>query len=84
MWLERVVGSGHAESKRPLGLRNLDFTLGLVDNLWRVVREREAKQGAAVSHSGYLVQQRWEAGQVREEASAGRGQDGCRRQAGVA
>lgn len=43
MGLERAVGPGHAESKRPLGLSNLDFVLRVVESLWRVFREKETK-----------------------------------------
>ena len=65
MGLERAVGPGHTESKRPLGLSNLDFVLRVVESLRRVLREKETKRGAVVSCDGYFVEQRWEGGHIR-------------------
>lgn len=53
-----MVGPGHAGSKRPLGLRSLDFLLRAVESFWKVLRERETKRGPAGSYAGYFVEQR--------------------------
>lgn len=67
--LERVVGPGHAESKRPLGLRSLDFILRAVESLSRVLREKETKRGSVVSHAGHFVEQSWEGGEMRDQCT---------------
>lgn len=43
MGLERVVGPGPAESKRPFGLRSLDCILRAGQRFWSVLRERDQR-----------------------------------------
>lgn len=62
MGLEKAVGPSHAEFKRLLRLRSLGFILRA---LKRVLSKTETKGGAAVSHAGCFVEQRWVGGQMR-------------------
>lgn len=65
MGLEKAVGPSHAEFKRLLQLRRLDFILRALESLWRALGETETKGGAAVNHAGCFVEQRWVGGQMR-------------------
>ena len=83
MALEWAVGPCCTESKRPWGLRSLDFILRAV--------ERKTTRGAAVSYAGYFVEQRlvgvggWGGSAPGVmTVSVGRNQDGCGRELEVA
>lgn len=78
MVLERVVGPGHAESKRLLVLRSLNFILRAGESFWRVLREREGCSKPC------WIPCRAEVGGTPDEMrdQYRQGQPGCRRELG--